>query len=151
MRTALPQPQYASTASRAQFYARVLSDVRALPGVSDAGYVSGLPMVVRGGIWGVMVPGEAHEPGTLPPAAARFVTPGFFAALGIPLRSGRDIRDSDTREAPFVAVVSESFVRQYWPGEDPLGRRFRRGTPTTGRRDSASTIASETLPDSWAR
>jgi putative ABC transport system permease protein len=105
----------------------VLSDVRALPGVSDAAYVSGLPMVVRGGIWGVMVPGEAHEPGTLPPAAARFVTPGFFAALGIPLRSGRDIRDSDTREAPFVAVVSESLALRHWPGQDPIGRHFRFG------------------------
>jgi predicted permease len=53
------------------------------------------------------------------------VTPGFFATLGIPIRQGRDVSESDTADSPFVAVVSESFVRQYWPGEDPLARRFR--------------------------
>lgn len=41
------------------------------------------------------------------------------------IRAGRDVSESDTRERPFVAVVSESFARQYWPGLDPLGRRFR--------------------------
>jgi predicted permease len=127
LRTALPLPRYAPTAARAQFYARVLSGVRALPGVSDAAYVSGLPMVMRGGVWGVTVPGEAQQPGAPPPAAARFVTPGFLATLGIPLRAGRDIRDSDTREAPFVAVVSESLARRHWPGQDPIGRRFQFG------------------------
>jgi len=127
LRTALPQPRYANTAVRAQFYARVLSEVRALPGVSGAAYASGLPMVMRGGIWGVVAAGEAPAPGTQPPASARFVTPGFFATMGIPLRSGRDLRDSDTREAPFVAVVSESLAQRHWPGQDPIGRRFRFG------------------------
>ncbi len=127
LRTALPLPRYESTATRAQFYARVLSEVQALPGVSDAAYISGLPMVMRGGVWGVAVPGEALEPGTLPLASARFVTPGFFATLGMPLRAGRDIRDSDTREAPYVAVVSESLAKRHWPGQDPIGRRFRFG------------------------
>jgi predicted permease len=127
LRTALPQPRYASTAARAQFYARVLSDVRALPGVSDAAYVSGLPMVMRGGLWAAVVPGEAPEPGAPPKAALRFATPGFFAALGVSIRSGRDIRDSDTREAPPVAVVSESFAKRHWPGQDPIGRPFQFG------------------------
>jgi putative ABC transport system permease protein len=57
-------------------------------------------------------------------ASLRFASPDFFATLGIPLRLGRDIRDSDTQEASTVAVVSESFARHYWPGQDPLGRRF---------------------------
>jgi predicted permease len=111
LRTALPLPRYGPTASRAQFYARVLSEVRALPGVSDAAYVSGL----------------AQDPGALPPASARFVTPGFFATLGIPLRAGRDVRDSDTRDSPFVAVVSESLAERHWPGQDPIGRHFQFG------------------------
>ena len=54
----------------------------------------------------------------------RYVTPGYFAVLGIPLHLGRDVSESDTREAPFTAVVSESFARRYWPGESPLGRHF---------------------------
>jgi predicted permease len=127
LRTALPLPRYAPTASRGRFYAQVLSDVRALPGVSDAAYVSGLPMVMRGGVWEVVVPGEAQERGAQPKASARFVSPGFFAALGMPIRAGRDIRDSDTLEAPHVVVISESLAKRHWPGQDPIGRRFRFG------------------------
>jgi hypothetical protein len=55
----------------------------------------------------------------------RFTTPGFFDTLGIPFRCGRDVQPSDTRASPFVAVVSESFASRHWPGEHPLGRRFR--------------------------
>src|SRR5262249_37958445 len=55
----------------------------------------------------------------------RYVTPQYFATLGVRLRQGRDIADADTRAAPNVAVVSESFVRRHWPGRDPLGLRFK--------------------------
>jgi predicted permease len=127
LRTALPEPRYGPTAAREQFYARVLPEVRALPTVTAAAYISYLPMVMRGGIWPVVVPGEPHAPGEQPKAALRFVTPGFFATLGIPLRAGRDVRESDTREAPFVAVVSESLARRHWPGQDAIGRRFQFG------------------------
>ena len=133
LRTTLPLPRYGPTATRYQFYSRVLSEVRALPGVEEAAYVTGLPMVRRGGIWGATVPGEVHETGTQPTASARFASPGFFKVMGIPLIKGRDINDNDTREAPPVAVVSESFVKRHWPGEDPIGREFRFG-PALGRR-----------------
>jgi predicted permease len=127
LRTALPLPRYGVTATRVQFYTRVLSEVRALPGVASAGYASGLPMVMRGGIWGVAVEGEVQDPGALPPAASRFVTPGFLETMRIPLVRGRDISEADTFEAPAVAVVSESLVRRHWPGQDPIGRRFKFG------------------------
>jgi putative ABC transport system permease protein len=54
----------------------------------------------------------------------RVVTPGYFDTLGIALRAGRDISESDTVDSPYVAVVSESFVRRYWPNQDPIGRKF---------------------------
>src|SRR5207247_1352516 len=57
-------------------------------------------------------------------ASMRFATPGYFATLGIPLRRGRDLQETDTLSQPLVAVVSESFVTKYLPGADPLGRRF---------------------------
>ena len=60
------------------------------------------------------------------------MTPGFFATLGIPLRQGRDVSEADTREAPFVAVVSESFVRRHWPGQNPLGQRLQFGMGPDG-------------------
>jgi hypothetical protein len=52
------------------------------------------------------------------------VTPQYFGTLGIPLLRGRDIEDGDTRDRAWVAVVSESFVARYWPGQDPIGRTF---------------------------
>jgi putative ABC transport system permease protein len=125
LRTALPWPKYEKTQRRAQFYVQVLADVRSLPGVSNAAYISFLPMAMRGGIWPVEVPGQPKAPSEASTVSLRFVTPGFFAALGIPVRQGRDVSESDTRESPFVAVVSESFARRYWPAEDPRGRRFQ--------------------------
>lgn len=124
VRTVLPRPRYDSTERRAQFYDRVLDDVRALPGVTDAAYISGLPMRMTGGIWPVAMPGEEKAPGESDLVSLRFVTPRFFATLGVPLHRGRDLAESDTRDRPFVAVVSESFVRRHWPDEDPIGKRF---------------------------
>jgi predicted permease len=125
LRTALPLPRYNETAARHRFYADVLEGVRALPGVQDAAYTSFLPMVMRGGIWRVHLPGQEAAPGGGSAASLRFVTPRYFATLGIPLVAGRDVSDADTAITPFVAVVSDSFARQHWPGQDPLGRRFR--------------------------
>ena len=128
LRTALPMPKYAVTARRAEFYTRVLSEVRALPGVSAAAYISFLPMVMQGGIWPVAIDGQPRDltrGGESQTASMRFVTPGFFAALGIPLHRGRDVSESDTIDRPFAAVVSESFVRRYWPDQDPLSRHFQ--------------------------
>jgi predicted permease len=125
VRTALPLPKYASPLVRGAFYDRVVSEVRRLPGVTSAAYITGLPMAMPGGIWPVAVAGapiasraEGHN------ASLRYVTPGYFASLGIPIHSGRDVQDGDTRERPFVAVVSESLVDRYWPGQDPIGRHF---------------------------
>jgi len=83
-------------------------------------------MVMRGGIWPVLAngnPDETQRSGAHT-ASLRYVTPAFFATLGIPLHRGRDVAELDTLDAPFAAVVSESFVRRYWPGQDPLGRHF---------------------------
>ncbi len=125
LQTALPTPKYDSTERRAQFYDRVLSGAAALPGVSSAAYITSLPMVWGGGIWAVVLQGETQERTASHTASMRFVTPGFFATMGIPLHRGRDVNETDTLDAPFVAVVSESFVRRYWPDQNPLGRHFQ--------------------------
>jgi putative ABC transport system permease protein len=129
LRAELPMPPYERVATRQAYYARVLDEIRALPGVTAAGFVSFLPMSgFRGGIWPVSVEGDAaagddtRSAGNV--AGLRYVTPGYFAALGVPLKRGRDVEDSDTQGRPKVAVVSESFVRRFWPGADPIGRRF---------------------------
>jgi predicted permease len=80
-------------------------------------------MVMRGGIWHVNLAGRSDPDGSQK-ASLRFVSPDFLKTISIPLRQGRDISESDTAVAPYVAVVSESFVRRYWPGQNPLGRSF---------------------------
>jgi predicted permease len=127
MQTPLTWPKYERTAQRVDFYARVLSGVRAMPDVSNAAYITGLPMVMRGNIWPILQEGGIERnPGESEVASVRFVTPGFFDTLRIPLKLGRDIQDSDTFSSPYVAVVSESFAEKVWPGsrENPVGRRF---------------------------
>src|SRR5439155_5240477 len=63
------------------------------------------------------------EPG---PVAARFflVTPNFFATMMAPLVRGREVQDGDSSSAPWVAVINETAARRFWPGEDPIGKRF---------------------------
>jgi predicted permease len=137
MSTTLPRPKYNPTALRMQFYDQVMNDVRALPGVESVSYISFLPMdTFRGGIWrilstvadsqspeGFVAPDPLHEKS----AAIRYVTPGLFETLRIPVIKGRDVAASDTLESPFVAVVSESFVRQQYPDKDPIGQQFAIG------------------------
>lgn len=124
MRTALPWPKYAEVARRSAFYDRVRGEILALPGVRNAAFITGLPMTMPGGIWGAVpqAPLVALEDPIA--ASSRFATPGFFDTMSIPIKEGRDLSPSDTRESPPVALVSESFVRQAWPGSSGLGRRF---------------------------
>lgn len=122
LRTPLPTPKYEMETVRERFYTPVLSEVRRLPGVVSAGYVSFLPMTMGGGIQPVSIGGQTLDRAGNHTASQRFVTPGYFAALRIPLEQGRDVAESDTRSAPYVAVVSQSFVRRYWPEGNALGR-----------------------------
>ncbi len=127
VRTQLPFPKYNKTSTRDQFYDKVLTDVRRLPGVTDAAYITALPMTWGGGIWPVEVNGRSLIRTEGNSASLRFVTPGLFSTLGIPIRSGRAVSDTDTADRPYVAVVSQSFVQRYWPHEQPIGQHFKFG------------------------
>jgi putative ABC transport system permease protein len=130
MDVSLPTAVYPE-GSQVPFYERLQDRVRTLPGVDAVGAVNILPLSANYDSRGVQVEdhprpeGQAHSP------QARSVTPGYFAALGVPLLRGRlfDARDADT--SPLVVVISEAMARAYWPGEDPMGRRitFNSGIP----------------------
>lgn len=125
MRTADPHmPTYEKTARRNQFYGQILSQAQAIPGVSSAAFVSFIPMIQGGAIWPISVEGRTFDPSQIDAASMIFVTPDFFATMGIPFHAGRDVSESDTSDSLPVAVVSESFAHRYWPNENPLGRRF---------------------------
>ncbi len=130
LKTILPRPQY-PLARREQFYRQVIADTLAVPGVARAAYISFTPFTMRGGMWEILT--TTPDPTSLggfaaPPdvrrAALRIVTPGYFETIGIPILQGRDVADTDTPETTPVAVVSESFVRQQYPGQNPIGRSF---------------------------
>jgi predicted permease len=127
IQTWLPMPRYALASTRRAFYTEVLSGVRSLPGVSKAACISSLPMVPGGGIWPVTGTGnelsERDASGTKT-VAMRLVSSSYFDTMGIPMRAGRDISESDTLDSSLVAVVSESFASRYWPNQDPIGREF---------------------------
>lgn len=124
LRTVLPKPKYDSAQKREAFYGAVLREVRALPGVSSAGFTTSLPMVLTGGIARVTLPGQEVRPDGQYAVSRRYISPQFFSAMGIPLLRGRDFLDTDIAAADRVAVVSESFAKRYWPESDPLGRAF---------------------------
>jgi predicted permease len=129
LQTELPLPDYRRVVTREAFYTRVIGEATALPGVTSAAFISFMPMSsFRGGMWPVSVPGDTDEASGIRSAnnvaAIRYVTPGFFKTLGIPLKRGRDITAGDSRDRQFTAVVSESFVNRYFPSQDPIGRHF---------------------------
>jgi predicted permease len=128
LQTPLPSPQFDRVVTRDAFYSRVLSGVRAMPGVTSAAFVSMLPMGrVKGGIWPVSLDGKPVNRAENQNAFLRYVTPGYFVTLGIPLKAGRGTDDSDTQDRQAVAVVSESFVTRFLPKEtlsSAIGHHF---------------------------
>ncbi len=133
LRTSLPTPKYELTTARIQFYQRVVDEVRSVPGVTAAAYISFLPMTMRGGIWPILTTApDAESPGGFiaPPsqeqrvASLRMVTAGIFDAMGTPMVQGRDVADTDTLATERIAVVSQSFAREHFPNQDPIGRQF---------------------------
>lgn len=125
MRVNLAWPQYAPNTARTAFHRRVLEDVEALPNVAGAAFVSALPLTMRGGVWGVYLPGQPPVPGRQAQnSLVRFVTPRYFDVMGIPLISGRTFDDRDSLTGELTAIVSRTFGDRLWPGESPIGRRF---------------------------
>jgi putative ABC transport system permease protein len=126
-RVTLPTSRYPGAASLAALQRRLLERVAALPGVEAAGLISQLPLQTSGFNSTVIPEGQQFPPGQAPLAENRIVTPGYFPALGIPLVRGRalDARDAEG-DAP-VILVNETLARRFWPDQDPIGRRIRRG------------------------
>jgi putative ABC transport system permease protein len=124
LRLSLPATRYPGAGDRPAFFAELERRLAALPGVRAAGAVSHLPL--SGTVLGSGFVAEGGPAaGTEVAADLRGTTPGYFAAMGIPLVRGRGFRDADGPEAPPVAVVDETLAGRLWPGEDPVGKRLR--------------------------
>jgi predicted permease len=129
LRTSLPgsaASRYRTYEARANFYQDVLRGVAAIPGVSAAGYTTFLPLTNRGGTSGFVVEdAPPPPPGHEPDANHRVVSYDYFRAVGMRLVAGRYFDGRDTRESQPVAMLNQASAREFWPGRNPLGRRFR--------------------------
>ncbi len=125
MRFSLPEAKYSQAVQRVNFFDALLERVRSLPGVQGAGLVRLVPGAGYGGDTGFVI--AEHPPlplGKMEYAIVRWADPGYFAALGIPLLRGQTFDDNRQPEKMHGAIISQSFVRQYFPGEDPIGKHL---------------------------
>lgn len=110
---------------RAVFYRQLLDEVRALPGVRSASAINHLPLA--GDLWtrSLFIEGRPRpRPGSAPVAIYRLVLPGYFHTMEIPVLRGRGFTERDNLNSPPVVVVNEALAHQFWPGENPIGKRI---------------------------
>jgi predicted permease len=107
----------------------VVERARTLPGVEGAALASRMPLGVSVNTNELFVEGVATPEGEAPSIDAVTVSSGYFDVMGIPLLQGRDFQEQDDESAPRVAIVSDAAARRFWPGENPIGKRLRLGSP----------------------
>ena len=109
-----------------EFYRTLLDRVRALPGVESATIASAAPMSYYGNVDGINIEGYEPPAGQPPIPVMGFnqISTDYLKTMGIPLVRGRTITESDTDTAPRVALINEAMAKRFWPGQDPIGRKF---------------------------
>ena len=127
----LPPAAYPEPRRRA-FLLALAEELGRLPGAAHGAYSSSIPLENRMNM-PAFVEGRTPAPGEAPPDVDwQAVSPGYFAALDIPLQRGRLFGAADHDGAPGVVIVDGLLARQLWPGEEPLGRRLRLGGDPPG-------------------
>jgi putative ABC transport system permease protein len=120
--------RYAEESTVQEFHRAFLERVQGLPATRAVGFVDRLPLsgsysCDSFGLGDRPAPPEGREPC----AEYRLASPGYFAAMGIPLLSGRGLEERDRADAPPVVVINAAMARRYWPDGDPLGKPFAWG------------------------
>jgi predicted permease len=116
-----PDARYTTQEQQNAYLDDVLRRVKAIPGVEAAGTTDSLPLG-RNRTWGARAKGVTYERGRAPTAFVRVVSDGYPAAMGIPLRAGRDLSERDTPTSEPVIMINETMARTVFPGEDPIGK-----------------------------
>jgi putative ABC transport system permease protein len=124
----LPGSRYPDDASQIRFFQQLTDRLGALPGVEASGAISYLPLGGGENMGGFLVEGDSPpEEGNTPVTERRWVTPGYFAALGIPIQQGRVFTPADTMDQLKVCVINATMVKQFFHGDSPIGRRVKAG------------------------
>jgi putative ABC transport system permease protein len=126
MSVSLPRASY-DDAHVVDFYGRLVDQVKAVPGVTNAGTARSLPLASTIGDFGLRVDGYVPPPGTNAKGDWQIVTAGYIEAMDEQIVRGRTILPSDTPTSQLVALINEEMARKYWPGREALGGRFRIG------------------------
>ncbi len=138
MRVSLPSNRYAEWEQQISFYRRVVDRIKVLPGVQSAALISDPPISNSVGLWqnGFRIEGQPEPPpGHGNYAYLRWISPDYFQTLGIPLLKGRLLTESDTADRPGIAVIDAAMARQFFPNEDPIGKRILIGIRDRGPRE----------------
>jgi len=123
-RVALTQTNYGKPEQAAVFYKKLLERLSSQPGMQSVAAAWWIPL--SGSEIGFTFNFDAHPvpQGQQPVVQFNAVTADYFKAMRVPLRKGRWFTDRDDKNAPAVAIVTEAFVKQFFPGEDPIGKRI---------------------------
>ena len=126
----IPSERYPQAQKVRQFYEQLLDRTGNIPGVKAVGLTSDLPLNGCGTV-AIQIEGARNAGGETPQAICQTWQVGnYFQTLGIPLLKGRHFTLQDRIDAQPVAIVSETAARQFWPGQDPIGKRIRWGVYT---------------------
>jgi putative ABC transport system permease protein len=124
MRVALPGRKYSEEYQRIAFFRQAIERINHLPGVESAGAVSFLPFAGPGSATGFTIEGRpTPAPGQGPVTDVRVMDINYLRTMNIPLLKGRVFTEQETTEQRHVVIINETLARQYFAGEDPLGKR----------------------------
>ncbi len=124
LQVTLPEKKYEKPAPEIAFANALLERLRALPGVESAGLTHTLPLL-NDWVMTFNIEGQPTVAPTDRPSTNYYaVTPGYFRAMGIQLRRGRLFTPQDNAQAPRVAIINQTLARQFFPNEDPIGKRI---------------------------
>src|SRR6185437_14820956 len=131
---------YETNTSQIAFFNRLVDRARNIPGVTDVGAVSIAPTSGGNMVVGFALPNEPRGPKDPAQHAEELdaVEPDYFRTVSIPLRSGRVFTRQDDDRAPWVMIVSESFAKKLWPGQNPIGKRAYVGAGSGFPMDTAA-------------
>jgi putative ABC transport system permease protein len=129
LRVTAPLRDYTAPGSYGRYVQELEDRLKEIPGVRAAGFIQFLPLQNWGWYAFFSIPGRTPQPeGQRPQADLRYVSPGYFQALRIPILKGRPFTYRDTATSPRVILINEALARRYFPNDDPIGQLTDRGT-----------------------
>jgi putative ABC transport system permease protein len=134
----LTTSQYQKDPAIRAFWRQVLEGVRAVPGIESVALGTGVPLTNQHSRFDITIEGmPLPAPGSFPHPDGHVVSPGYFRTLGIHLVRGREFTDADSETAPRVGIINSRIARDFFPDQDPVGKRYMMGRPGEHNRKPA--------------